>query len=221
MLGIILFAAAVVPSGGTFLCTPTAVWDGDGPIWCAEGPKVRLVDIAARETDGSCNPNQPCPLAGAEDARDALVDLLGGAKGRRLDGHIMVQGPVLLCTSDGAAGGARTAARCFSSSVGDLSCAMLKTGTVLRWASYDRADRCLVSDETSEGSGIAFVRPEPAYSPRSHQGQRRTMIRTPIYFRNCAAAWAAGAAPMRVGQPGYDLRLDGDRDGVACEPFRR
>lgn len=39
-------------------------------------------------------------------------------------------------------------------------------------------------------------------------------------FRSCAAARAAGAAPMRRGEPGYNPRLDGDNDGIACEPYR-
>ncbi|MEB3021081.1 DUF1524 domain-containing protein [Mycolicibacter sp. MYC098] len=38
-----------------------------------------------------------------------------------------------------------------------------------------------------------------------------------VYFPNCAAARAAGAAPILAGQPGYRSRLDGDGDGVACE----
>ena len=38
-----------------------------------------------------------------------------------------------------------------------------------------------------------------------------------VYYVNCAAARAAGAAPIRRGQPGYRAALDGDRDGVACE----
>ena len=37
------------------------------------------------------------------------------------------------------------------------------------------------------------------------------------YYPNCAAARAAGAAPMRVGEPGYRAGLDRDGDGVACE----
>jgi len=37
------------------------------------------------------------------------------------------------------------------------------------------------------------------------------------YYANCAAAKAAGAAPVRVGQPGYGTHLDRDRDGVGCE----
>lgn len=36
-------------------------------------------------------------------------------------------------------------------------------------------------------------------------------------FRNCAAARAAGAAPVRAGDPGYGRHLDRDGDGVGCE----
>jgi hypothetical protein len=39
----------------------------------------------------------------------------------------------------------------------------------------------------------------------------------PAYFPDCAAARAAGAAPIYAGQPGYRPELDGDDDGVACE----
>jgi Excalibur calcium-binding domain/PASTA domain len=37
------------------------------------------------------------------------------------------------------------------------------------------------------------------------------------YYANCAAARAAGAAPLYAGQPGYRPAMDGDSDGVACE----
>ncbi|WP_286175111.1 excalibur calcium-binding domain-containing protein [Mycobacterium sp. DL99] len=36
-------------------------------------------------------------------------------------------------------------------------------------------------------------------------------------YPNCAAARAAGAAPLYAGQPGYSTKLDRDGDGVACE----
>ena len=39
----------------------------------------------------------------------------------------------------------------------------------------------------------------------------------PVYFENCDAARAAGAAPVRRGEPGYGPHLDGDGDGSACE----
>ena len=47
---------------------------------------------------------------------------------------------------------------------------------------------------------------------------------TPLYgsgasgpYANCSAARAAGAAPVRRGDPGYGPRLDRDGDGVGCE----
>ncbi|MGH3621118.1 MAG: excalibur calcium-binding domain-containing protein [Sciscionella sp.] len=38
-----------------------------------------------------------------------------------------------------------------------------------------------------------------------------------VYYKNCAAARAAGAAPVHVGDPGYAPHLDRDGDGVGCE----
>jgi hypothetical protein len=38
-----------------------------------------------------------------------------------------------------------------------------------------------------------------------------------VYFENCDAARAAGAAPVRRGDPGYRAGLDRDDDGVGCE----
>jgi hypothetical protein len=38
-----------------------------------------------------------------------------------------------------------------------------------------------------------------------------------VYYANCDAARAAGAAPVRRGDQGYDGHLDRDGDGVACE----
>ncbi|QBG85880.1 excalibur calcium-binding domain-containing protein [Xanthomonas oryzae] len=42
-----------------------------------------------------------------------------------------------------------------------------------------------------------------------------------VVFRNCAEARAAGAAPVRRGDPGDGPHLDRDHDGVGCEPARR
>ena len=36
-------------------------------------------------------------------------------------------------------------------------------------------------------------------------------------FANCAQARAAGAAPVRAGEPGYGRHLDRDGDGNGCE----
>ncbi|MFC3815029.1 excalibur calcium-binding domain-containing protein [Lysobacter sp. GCM10012299] len=39
----------------------------------------------------------------------------------------------------------------------------------------------------------------------------------PIYYKNCAAARNAGAAPVMQGEPGYGRHLDRDGDGIGCE----
>lgn len=38
-----------------------------------------------------------------------------------------------------------------------------------------------------------------------------------VYFENCSAARAAGAAPVMAGDPGYRTALDRDGDGIGCE----
>jgi endonuclease YncB( thermonuclease family) len=135
-------ASIVVAPGTQFTCTPVAVWDGDGPIWCAEGPRVRLAGIAARELDGTCRPGHPCPAVTGIAARDRLVVLLGGARGSLPTGHIRVAAPPLRCLSDGSAGGTRTAAWCKTSTGADLSCAMVREGMAEKWARHWREGRC-------------------------------------------------------------------------------
>jgi len=142
MASLLAVVASVVASGSTFTCTPVAVWDGDGPIWCAEGPRIRLSGIAAREIDGSCRPGHPCPASSGRMARDHLVNLLGGARGRLSTGHVAVRGPALRCRSMGSGKGARTAALCSAPVHGDLSCAMVRSGHALRWRSYGGDDLC-------------------------------------------------------------------------------
>ena len=141
-LSLILAAAAAIPAGEPFTCTPEAVWDGDGPVWCVEGPRIRLSGVAAREMDGTCSPGHPCPDATATEARDALVRLLGDPIGRGRHGHVLVRGPAMRCVSDGSAGGNRTAAWCVSPRGGDLSCAMVEGGWAKRWDRYWRGHTC-------------------------------------------------------------------------------
>jgi endonuclease YncB( thermonuclease family) len=135
MFAVTFFAA--VASGTTFTCTPTRVWDGDGPIWCAEGPKIRLAGIAAREIDGTCRPHHPCPRTSGTKSRDALVALLGTSRGQSREGHILVAAKPLSCVSHGSGKGDRTAALCRTAGGVDLSCAMIRGGYALRWEQYD------------------------------------------------------------------------------------
>ncbi|MCX2965926.1 GmrSD restriction endonuclease domain-containing protein [Gordonia aquimaris] len=62
-------------------------------------------------------------------------------------------------------------------------------------------------------SGTAIPTSETASPPPT----KTDRVAPASYFPNCAAARAAGATPLRLGQPGYRAALDGDGDGVACE----
>jgi len=54
---------------------------------------------------------------------------------------------------------------------------------------------------------------DPGAAPRKRAETTEPAIR----YEDCAEAAAAGAAPIRLGEPGYRLSLDRDKDGVACE----
>lgn len=56
----------------------------------------------------------------------------------------------------------------------------------------------------------------PAYSSASGSDDRKPDRQGGAY-ENCTAARAAGAAPVRIGEPGYGAHLDRDGDGVGCE----
>ena len=58
--------------------------------------------------------------------------------------------------------------------------------------------------------------PEPAPAPAPAPAPQPAPQQD-VYYQNCTAARAAGAAPIYQGQPGYRSQLDRDHDGVACE----
>ncbi|WP_082032173.1 excalibur calcium-binding domain-containing protein [Nocardia vulneris] len=59
-----------------------------------------------------------------------------------------------------------------------------------------------------------FVPPAPAPEPPATPSAPPAPT---TYYANCAAARAAGAAPLHRGEPGYRPGLDRPGDGVACE----
>ena len=42
-----------------------------------------------------------------------------------------------------------------------------------------------------------------------------------VTYSGCNEVRAVGRAPLYAGQPGYSEKMDGDGDGIACEPIRR
>ncbi|MFI1829641.1 excalibur calcium-binding domain-containing protein [Streptomyces sp. NPDC020412] len=57
--------------------------------------------------------------------------------------------------------------------------------------------------------------PDPA--PPADVTEDRDDAGANVYYANCAAARAAGATPVKRGDPGYARHLDRDGDGVGCD----
>lgn len=108
-----------------FDCQVAYVNDGD-TLRCTDGVRVRLHAVAARERDGTCSPGHPCPSASATAARDALQRLAGGRR--------------LTCLQTGVSYN-RKAAICWTPDGEEINCAMVRSGTALRWERFDRKVR--------------------------------------------------------------------------------
>ncbi|MER7663066.1 excalibur calcium-binding domain-containing protein [Streptomyces sp. NPDC096193] len=96
-------------------------------------------------------------------------------------------------------------------------------------AGYDGEDTFTYKVEVTGSdavSGTAEVRitvdapapPEKPAAPKEPVAPKEPAAPAKLYA-NCAAAEAAGAAPVEVGDPGYGRHLDRDGDGVGCEPY--
>ncbi len=76
---------------------------------------------------------------------------------------------------------------------------------------------------TPSGSPTTIGIPTPTVSPSLPVTIAPTTLPTgtaSIYYKNCGAVKAAGAAPLLRGEPGYRPELDPDGDGVACDKGR-
>lgn len=72
------------------------------------------------------------------------------------------------------------------------------------------------------GAGGFFLIDRAIEKANARRPPAAAVASTPhLSFATCDAARAAGRAPLHRGQPGYNRRLDTDRDGVACEPVPR
>ena len=69
------------------------------------------------------------------------------------------------------------------------------------------------TEEAPEPAAPAPAAPAPARPAPAQEAPGAPAVSYP----NCTAARAAGAAPLYAGSPGYSLKLDRDKDGVACE----
>jgi endonuclease YncB( thermonuclease family) len=70
---------------------------------------------------------------------------------------------------------------------------------------------------TAPAQASAPPPPAPFLAPAPPAAMPAAPPPASAYYGDCDAARAAGAAPIRVGQPGYRKGLDRDGDGTACD----
>lgn len=191
----------------------------DGDTLNMTGIVIRLHGIDAPEFKQSCNRSGSNWACGKE-AADKLATL--------------VEGKALRCEYRDTDDYGRTVAMCRIGQT-DLSAAMVDAGLAVALPNFTtayvgneaRARDARIGIWSSEFQMPADYRkahPAPRIMPTPPAISRSSPTYTPPrsdYYRNCKEAWAAGAAPLYRGQPGYRPEMDGDGDGIACEPYRQ
>jgi endonuclease YncB( thermonuclease family) len=194
--------AQIVPTAGLPVAAPTIVMtaeivDGD-TITMSDGSKVRLIGIDTPER-GQC---------GYEEASAKLAQLIVGQSITLVPGardDVDKYGRLL---------------RYVETNGVDVNLKMIESGRAI--ARYDgrdgygvhpRQDAYVQADGLSPSLNICGAVPVvvpvpsvPAAAPPPS-----------VFYQNCAAVRAAGAAPIRPGDPGWQTKFDGDGDGVGCE----
>ncbi|MHA6724304.1 thermonuclease family protein [Sphingomonas sp. RS2018] len=180
-------------------CSLIAV-DGD-TLRCGQ-EVIRLVGIDAPELPGHCREGRDCAPGDPLASKRALEAVSRGIAVIDRQGRDIYD---------------RTLARIRVNGV-DLSCAQLASAHAIYRSDWDqfglvRAD-CGIKQpaETAPPSPrVAAARKRPLPAETTGAGWS---------YRNCGEARRAGAAPLYRGRPGYGAHMDGDGDGIACEPYK-
>jgi endonuclease YncB( thermonuclease family) len=226
LLALALACAPVPAHAQTYVGQAVAV---DGDTLDMTGQRVRLFGVDAVELGQTCDRAGPDGAEAwrcGEDARAQLGEL--------------VAGKMVACETRDVDVYGRVVAVCRAGRV-DLSQAMAWAGFAVALEDFSRAYVPAVEAARAQRTGIwasEFAEPgawraaNPGEQPPVRAVRREAddavhpaarpaaAVRAGVYYRNCDAARAAGAAPLYRGQPGYRPEMDGDSDGIACEPYR-
>lgn len=206
-------AAAQVYSG------PATAIDGDTLVMTGE--RIRLHGIDAPEKAQTCQRGGASWACGQE-ATALLATLVAD---KNVD-----------CTQQDRDGYGRIVATC---RVGrsDLSAVMVRAGLAIALPQFSEAyvetearakvfRMALWSSEFQVPSEYRAAHPA-LYAPltraaaaRAGMAQSGRTAPASVWYRGCNDVRAAGKAPLYRSQPGYRIEMDGDGDGIACEPYR-
>lgn len=88
--------------------------------------------------------------------------------------------------------------------------------SVAPWETYTPTPRATKPRPTRVATQAPAQEPA-AVAPVQKVPTQEAPAQSSVYYKNCAEARAAGAAPIHRGEPGYRAELDRDDDGIACE----
>lgn len=114
-------AVPQAPSDG-FQCQVSSVTDGD-TLRCADGTRVRLHAIAAREKDETCSSGHPCPSSSGTAAAAKLTELASGQ--------------TLKCERTRTSYD-RATAICRNEANVEINCAMVQSGAAAIWPKFNQ-----------------------------------------------------------------------------------
>jgi hypothetical protein len=124
---------------------------------------------------------------------------------------VAVAGILIGCAS---AGGSDTGSEAAPQALASMSAPSAVTSTVTRTVAAPAVTKTPTRATTTRTvTRTVAARPQATAAPLARGGDSGGTA----YYANCSAARAAGAAPLRQGEPGYRQGLDRDGDGVACE----
>ncbi|MEW6576194.1 MAG: excalibur calcium-binding domain-containing protein [Pseudomonadota bacterium] len=68
-------------------------------------------------------------------------------------------------------------------------------------------------------SGVYNLPPLTEKEKAAAEEAKAREVEQSVYYSGCNEVRAAGKAPLYSGDPGYREGMDGDGDGIACEPY--
>jgi len=128
-----LFLMALL-AAGPFSCTVTRVHDGDGPLWCSNGIKVRIAGVQAPDFESAA----PCHRSDSRRANYICNDAAATRSQQIVERIVLHQ--TMTCQPMGTSY-SRVVARCTLGDGRSLSCAVVTAGAAVRWDRYWRQYR--------------------------------------------------------------------------------
>ena len=126
-----MVSAAALPA---FTCDVVRIHDGDGPLWCRSGEKVRVAGIQAPDFQSA----EPCRRPVARRAAYTCDDRAAARSQRIVSSLVMSKR--LTCQPMGKSY-SRIVARCTLPDGRSLSCAAIAAGAAVRWERFWRQYR--------------------------------------------------------------------------------